>query len=68
MDEPPRYTRVGDRCDRCGAEAFVLAVVLEVELYFCAHHFAIHEHRLLEVADVVFDDRAWINHSPSPSS
>lgn len=67
MDEPVRYTRVGDRCDRCGAEAFVLAIVDEVELYFCAHHFVHHEHQLLEVASVVFDDRAWINRAPSPT-
>ena len=27
-----------DRCDKCGAQAKVRAVLVSGELYFCAHH------------------------------
>ncbi len=40
-----------DRCDRCGAKAY-LRVVLPSggELFFCAHHGQKHEKKLREVA------------------
>lgn len=30
---------VSDRCDRCGAQAYVLVSGLTGELMFCAHHY-----------------------------
>jgi hypothetical protein len=27
-----------DRCDRCGAQAYIKAIFAEGELLFCAHH------------------------------
>ena len=58
-----------DRCDRCGAQAFVkVFVVTSGDLQFCAHHFAEHEDALREVAFVVADERAKINARPSLSS
>ena len=33
---------VADRCDRCGAQAYVRVVMTSGELLFCAHH--AHEH------------------------
>jgi hypothetical protein len=56
-----RFLRVSDRCDQCGAEAFVVVIVLGADLYFCGHHFGRNEVKLREVAQAVFDDRAWIN-------
>ena len=62
-----RVLRVGDRCERCGAEAFVLVVVAGIDMHFCGHHFARHETRLRAVAEAVLDERGWINRSPSQS-
>lgn len=40
-----------DRCDRCGAQAYVRVVLASGhELLFCAHHARAHEERLREVA------------------
>ena len=47
---------VSDRCDRCGAQAFV-RVTLDggSTLLFCGHHFKEHEVRLRAVAIEVED-------------
>ena len=47
---PGRLT-AGDRCDRCGAQAY-LRVELQTggELLFCAHHAREHGEKLREVA------------------
>lgn len=29
---------IADRCDRCGAQAFIRAVFVSGELTFCGHH------------------------------
>lgn len=34
-----RVINISDRCDRCGAQAFVLAKGIQGELYFCGHHY-----------------------------
>lgn len=63
--------RRGDRCDRCGAEAFVATEHTlpengrTVVLLFCAHHFRRHEELL--APHVVQDNRSLINVKPSPS-
>lgn len=39
-----------DRCDRCGAQAYVRAVLAGgSELYFCRHHGRKHEDKLRKV-------------------
>ena len=46
-----------DRCDRCGAQAFIKAVMSGgLELRFCAHHGNEHLPKLKEVADEVIDE------------
>ena len=47
----------GDRCDRCGAQAY-LRVELQTggELLFCAHHAREHGDKLREVAATVQDE------------
>jgi ribosomal protein L37E len=37
-----RALLVADRCDRCGAQAYIIALKYNWELLFCAHHG--HEH------------------------
>ncbi len=46
-----------DRCDRCGAQAYV-RVTMEsgLELLFCAHHARTYEPRLREVAVSIEDE------------
>lgn len=46
-----------DRCDRCGAQAYVRAVMAAgSELLFCAHHWRDNEIRLREVATAIHDE------------
>lgn len=49
----------GDRCDRCGAQAY-MRVELENggELLFCAHHGREHSARLKQVALTIHDESA----------
>lgn len=46
-----------DRCDSCGAQAYVRAVLHGSELLFCAHHARKHEDKLRAIADVWHDER-----------
>lgn len=45
-----------DRCDRCGAQAYVRVHLKGGELMFCAHHAREHGVRLYEVAERVDDE------------
>lgn len=53
---------VSDRCDRCGAQAFV-RVYLDQDsaLQFCAHHFREHEGKLRSIAVDIQDESSAIN-------
>ena len=56
-----------DRCDRCGAQAY-LRVQLKGggELLFCAHHAREHGEKLREVAEHVQDETSKLG-TPTPS-
>jgi hypothetical protein len=46
-----------DRCDRCGAQAYVRAVLLTGgELMFCAHHGKEYAEKLKSVAATIIDE------------
>ena len=46
-----------DRCDRCGAQAYVRVLLpSRLELLFCAHHNRKHAHALAEVAVEIQDE------------
>jgi ribosomal protein S14 len=46
-----------DRCDRCGAQAYVRATMESgFDLLLCAHHFRENENRLREVAVSIYDE------------
>ena len=55
-----------DRCDRCGAQAY-LRVELQSggELLFCAHHAREHGDKLREIASHVHDETNKLADSPS---
>ena len=45
-----------DRCDSCGAQAYVRAVLGGSELLFCGHHAKRHEEKLRPIAEVWHDE------------
>ena len=63
-----RQTQTADRCDSCGAEAFVWINGINGDLYFCGHHFTKHEAKIREYAFEIVDDREFINAKPSPAA
>lgn len=63
-DERPALSSA-DRCDRCGAQAYVRVVLAGGgELLFCRHHYTEHEDKLSAVAIAVDDERERV-HSAS---
>lgn len=55
-----------DRCDRCGAQAY-LRVELQSggELLFCAHHAREHGDKLKEIAVTVIDETHKLTDTPA---
>lgn len=46
-----------DRCDRCGAQAYVLVRLRSgQDLQFCVHHYTAHSAALEPLTDQVFDE------------
>lgn len=45
-----------DRCDRCGAQAYVKVTMPSGELLFCAHHGKEHGEKLKQVALKIQDE------------
>jgi len=58
-----------DRCDRCGAQAY-LRVELQTggELHFCAHHAREHADKLREIAAIVHDETHKLSDSRTASA
>ena len=55
-----------DRCDRCGAQAYVRTVLNSgLELLFCSHHWRDNEDRLREVAATIQDETARLDEVPA---
>ncbi len=59
-----------DRCDACGAQAFVWATMPNAKegLRYCSHHFNKYEAKLREYAIDIVDERYKINQKASQSS
>lgn len=62
--------KIADRCDCCGAQAFVMvATQAGHDLLFCGHHFNKNEPALAaQGLNVVVDNRSTINAKPSVSA
>ncbi|MCL3818556.1 DUF7455 domain-containing protein [Aeromicrobium wangtongii] len=55
-----------DRCDRCGAQAFVRVTLGGGgELMFCAHHARQHEQKLREMSASIHDETDRLSGSPA---
>jgi ribosomal protein L37E len=64
--QPPRLSAL-DRCDRCGAQAYVQVELLCGELLFCAHHARKHEDAVRDVAIVIHDESDRLTRTPATS-
>jgi hypothetical protein len=45
-----------DRCDQCGAQAYVQVFFGESDLLFCAHHFKASEDTLVNNSSRIYDE------------
>ncbi|GAA1706660.1 hypothetical protein GCM10009793_00810 [Brachybacterium phenoliresistens] len=64
--EAPRLT-ADDRCDRCGAQAYVKVVLTAGgELMFCGHHARAHADALQPLASEVIDETERLHAKPEP--
>jgi hypothetical protein len=55
-----------DRCDRCGAQAYVRATMGSgLDLLLCAHHYHANEDRLREVAADIHDESDKLSSVPA---
>jgi len=64
----PQFSAL-DRCDRCGAQAYVrVELVSGGELLFCAHHAREHAEKLQQVAATIHDDSERLSSKPSSAT
>lgn len=57
MDKPIEFLTVKDRCDRCGAQAYIAIGVGKGELLMCFHHWKAHRDHVGEKGyDILVDD------------
>jgi len=56
----PRFTSL-DRCDSCGAQAYIGATINGTELTFCAHHGHKSEAKLRALATAWHDESAKLH-------
>ncbi|EFQ84202.1 hypothetical protein HMPREF0063_10918 [Aeromicrobium marinum DSM 15272] len=65
LAERPALTAT-DRCDRCGAQAYVrVELTGGAELLFCAHHARAHEDKLRDVAVTIHDESGKLASTPA---
>lgn len=57
VEEKTNVLLVTDRCDACGAQAYVGLRFGESELLLCGHHFKKSEEKIRSVATSVLDER-----------
>ncbi|HWJ67942.1 MAG TPA: hypothetical protein VNT31_14800 [Nocardioides sp.] len=58
-----------DRCDRCGAQAYLrVELATGGELLFCAHHAREHGAALKEIAAHVHDETHKLTDKPAPAA
>jgi hypothetical protein len=63
------HLTASDRCDRCGAQAYVRVTLLAgAELLFCGHHAREHESRLREVAVAIHDETRRLSATPGTAA
>lgn len=53
-----------DRCDSCGAQAYIRVMIGESELLFCAHHGRRHQEKLEAIATDWHDESERLLNQP----
>ncbi len=58
-----------DRCDRCGAQAYVRTTLASgLDLLFCAHHWHDNEVRLRAIATSIHDESQRLDQVPATAA
>jgi hypothetical protein len=66
---PTKPLTAADRCDRCGAQAYLrVELAGGGELLFCAHHAREHGDKLREIAVTVHDETGKLVDAPASDS
>ncbi|MGC4938897.1 DUF7455 domain-containing protein [Kribbella sp. DT2] len=67
---PSSTLSAADRCDRCGAQAYVRVTLTSGgELLFCAHHGREHSEKLRDIAITIHDETGRLEAvSPVPAA
>jgi hypothetical protein len=65
---PASPLTAGDRCDRCGAQAYLRVTLISGgELLFCAHHGRKFEPELKKIAAEIQDETGRLTETPASS-
>ncbi|MER7247382.1 hypothetical protein [Kribbella sp. NPDC000426] len=63
---PSSALSAADRCDRCGAQAYVRVTLTSGgELLFCAHHGREHSEKLRDIAITIHDETGRLQATPT---
>ncbi|MET7281049.1 hypothetical protein ABZS29_22625 [Kribbella sp. NPDC005582] len=63
---PSSALSAADRCDRCGAQAYVRVTLTSGgELLFCAHHGREHSDKLRNIAVTIHDETGRLEATPA---
>ncbi|MBV2363608.1 hypothetical protein ACFPZ0_09910 [Streptomonospora nanhaiensis] len=66
---PTQPLTAADRCDRCGAQAYVRVVLNSGgELLFCAHHMRKHDDSIRKIASEIQDETSRLQKEPATSA
>ena len=66
---PGKSLTAADRCDRCGAQAYIRVELNSGgELLFCAHHGRAHADKLRDVALAIHDETERLDETPATAS
>ncbi|HCX83755.1 MAG TPA: hypothetical protein DHV14_01160 [Micrococcales bacterium] len=63
---PTAELTVADRCDRCGAQAYVRVTLESGQLYFCAHHGRALTPALSDIAVEILDETDRLHATSAP--
>ncbi|GAA1084572.1 DUF7455 domain-containing protein [Nocardiopsis composta] len=65
---PTQPLTAADRCDRCGAQAYVRVLLNSGgELLFCAHHMRKHDEEIRKIAADIQDETGRLQETPATS-
>ena len=62
-----KVLKIADRCDRCAAQAFVLATGVSGDLLFCGHHYNKYEYAITQWAYKIVNELDTINEKSASS-